>query len=207
MGMQAVKDAGKGIQNIVKGVGEEVLEQAGTQVITNGKAIGETLKQCSKSLKSCALKKTGVTISEAAGREGLNKLVDFSSHFIFEQLKSQISSSIQNKVNDKFCQSSLMSLVRKMHALDNIKKNINNKQTFKEKINQIVSETIDPKNNSKSNVWDSVGGQLCKGILSDSKYLGSKFSMATRILGTLNGMHQIATLIDNVHDQLMKKLS
>jgi hypothetical protein len=31
--------------------------------------------------------------------------------------------------------------------------------------------------------------------------------MGIRILGTLNGMNQIAFIIDNVHDQLVKKLS
>lgn len=43
MGMQSMKDAGKGLKNLAIGAGEEVLEQVGTNVITNGKAIGKTL--------------------------------------------------------------------------------------------------------------------------------------------------------------------
>jgi hypothetical protein len=78
-----------------------------------------------------------------------------------------------------------MSLVRKMYALDSI----HNSQSFKGKVDKIVAETINPEHNFLRKQWDSIGGPLCKGILSDSKYLGSPFSMVMRILGTLNGMH------------------
>jgi hypothetical protein len=69
MGWQAIKDAGKGVQNIVVGVSEEVLEQAGTKVITNGRAVTETLKQTGKSL---------VATEKSAMLESLNKFADFS---------------------------------------------------------------------------------------------------------------------------------
>jgi hypothetical protein len=203
MGWQAVKDAGKGVKNLAVGVGEEVLEQAGTRVVTNGKTIGNTLVQSGKNLKSLAFKQMGVATGEAAMREGLNKVADSLSHFALEQFKPQISLSIQNKVNTKFCQSNLMSLVRKIYALDSISKS----QNLRGKIDRIVAETINPEHNFWRRQWDSIGGPLCKGILSDQKYLGSPFSMGIRILGTLNGMHQIVFIIDNVHDQLVKKLS
>lgn len=103
MGWQSVKDAGKGIKNLAVGVGEEVLEQAGTQVFINGKTIGKTLVQTGTSLKSLAFKQMMVSTGEAAMREGLNKVADSLSHFALEQLKPQISSSIQSKVNTKFC--------------------------------------------------------------------------------------------------------
>lgn len=31
--------------------------------------------------------------------------------------------------------------------------------------------------------------------------------MALRVIGTLNGLYQITFIIDNIHDQLVKKLS
>ncbi|EAS05901.2 helicase carboxy-terminal domain protein (macronuclear) [Tetrahymena thermophila SB210] len=203
MGYQVAKDAGKGVKNLVVGVGEEVLEQAGTKVVTNCKTIGNTLIKSGKNLKSLAFKQVGVETGQAAMREGLNKAADSLSHFALEQFKPQISESIQNKVNTKFCQSNLMSLVRKMYALDNISKS----QNLRGKIDRIVAETISPEHKFCRKQWDSIGGPLCKGILSDQKMLGSPFSMGIRILGTLNGMHQIVFIIDNVHDQLVKKLS
>ena len=78
-----------------------------------------------------------------------------------------------------------MNLVRKMHALDSIKKS----QNLQGKINKIIAETIKPEHNFWRKQWDSIGGPLCKGILSDQKYLGSTFSMGFRILSTLNGMY------------------
>lgn len=68
-------------------------------------------------------------------------------------------------------------------------------------------DTINPKHNYWRKVWDSIGGPLCKGILSDQKFLGSPFSMAIRIISTLNGLHEITFIIDSVYDQLVKKLS
>lgn len=135
-------------------------------------------------LKSLRFPQMGIATGEAAVREGLNKVAASLSHFALEQFKPQISASIQNKVNTKFCQSNLMGLIRKFHALDSISMS----QHLKWKVDRIVAETINPEHNFWKKQWDSVGGPLCKGILSDSKYLGSPFSMGMRILGTLNGM-------------------
>lgn len=95
-----------------------------------------------------------------------------------------------------------MNLLRKMRALDNINKS----QNLKVKIDNIVAETINPEQKYWRKHWDSIGGPLCKGILSDSKYLGNKFSMSMRIIGTLNGLHQLTSIIDNIHYELVKKL-
>jgi len=203
MGWGKLKDAGRGIKNLVVGAGKEVLEQAGTRVVTNGRAIGQTLVQSGKNLKSLVFKQIGVSVGEAATREVLNKAADTLSHFALEQFKPQISESIQCKVNAKFCGSSLMSLMRKMHILDMI----NHSHNLKRRIDKIVAEVISPEHNFWRKQWDSVGGPLCKGILSDSKYLGSPFSMGIRILGTLNGLQQITFIIDNFYNQLVKKLS
>lgn len=81
MGLQGMKDAGKGIQNIVVGVEKEALEQVGARAITNGKAIGATLLSTGKNLKSFAFAQIGVGIGEAGLREGLNKVADKLSHF------------------------------------------------------------------------------------------------------------------------------
>lgn len=78
-----------------------------------------------------------------------------------------------------------MNLVRKMYALDFINKS----EILREKIDRIVLETINPEHKFWRKQWDSIGGPLCKGILSDQKFLGSKFSMGVRILGILNGIY------------------
>ncbi|CAF2079443.1 unnamed protein product [Rotaria magnacalcarata] len=141
MGFSAIKDAGKGIQTLVTGVGEEVLEQAGTNIITGGKAVSQVLVTTGKKFKSLAIKQIGVTIGENALREGLTKVADFSSHFVLEQLKPQISAMIQSKVSDKFSnEPKLLKIVRKMYAIDSF----NKQQQFKDKINKSVAETINP---------------------------------------------------------------
>lgn len=58
-----------------------------------------------------------------------------------------------------------------------------------------------------SKLWDSIGLQICKGVLSDKNYIGSTFSMGLRILGSLNGLYQLTCIIDKVINQLVKKLS
>ncbi|CAF1195636.1 unnamed protein product [Rotaria magnacalcarata] len=204
MGFSAIKDAGKGIQTFVTGVGEEVLEQAGTKIITDGKAVSQVLVMTGKNLKGLAIKQIGVTIGENALREGLTKVADFSSHFVLEQLKPQISTMIQSKVSDKFSnEPKLLKIVRKMYAIDSF----NKQQQFKDKINKSVAEIINPEHNFWRKQWDSIGGPLCKGLLSSSQHVGGPFSMGMRIVGTLHGMYQITFIIDKVHDQLLEKLS
>ncbi len=136
-------------------------------------------------------------------REGFNKVADSLSQYGLEMCKPKISSSIKSKVQSKFYESNLMSLVRKMYALDKMSKS----QNLKRKIDRIVSETINPQHSFWRKRWDSIAGPLFKGILSAQGYLGSPFSMAMRIMGTLNGLHQITQIIDKIHDELVKKLS
>jgi hypothetical protein len=96
-----------------------------------------------------------------------------------------------------------MSFVRKIYALDNIFKLYN----LRGKIDRIVTETINPERSFWRKQWDSIGNHLCKGILSDKKRLDNIFSIGIRLSGILNGMNQIVFIIDNVHDQLVKKLT
>ncbi len=104
MGWQALKDAGKGVKNLAVGVGEEVLEQVGTRVITNGKAVGTALVQTGKNLKKLMIAQIGVATGEAAMREGLNRAADSFSHFAMEQFRPNISYFIQSKVKPRFCE-------------------------------------------------------------------------------------------------------
>ncbi|CAF4453722.1 unnamed protein product, partial [Rotaria socialis] len=204
MGFSAIKDTGKGIQNLVTGVGEEVLEQAGTKIITDGKAVSQVLVTTGKNLKSLAIKQIGVTIGENALREGLTTVADFSSHFVLEQLKPQVSAMIQSKVSDQFSNKpKLLNIIRKMYAIESFDK----QQKFKDKINKCIAEIINPEHNFWRKQWDSIGGPLCKGLLSSSQHVGGPFSMGMRIVGTLHGMYQITFIIDKVHDQLLEKLS
>ncbi|CAF1601385.1 unnamed protein product [Rotaria magnacalcarata] len=111
---------------------------------------------------------------------------------------------IQSKVSDKFSnEPKLLKIVRKMYAIDSC----NKQQQFKDKINKSVAEIINPEHNFWRKQWDSIGGPLCKGLLSSSQHVGGPFSMGMRIVGTLHGMYQITFIIDKVHDQLLEKLS
>ncbi|CAF3169263.1 unnamed protein product [Rotaria sp. Silwood2] len=174
MGFSSIKDAGKGVQTIVSGARQEVLEQAGTKLLTSGKSAGTTLIQTGKNLRSLTVKFTCVTVGEAALREGLNKIADIGSNFMLEQMKTQISASVQNRVSSKFDESNLFKIVRKIFW---------RKQ------------------------WNSIGGPLCKGMLSSVEKIRGPVSMGIRIFGTLNGMYEITLIIQNVHNKLLKKLS
>ncbi|CAF4986969.1 unnamed protein product [Rotaria sp. Silwood1] len=202
MGISAIKDAGKGVQNVIKGVGQEMLEQAGTKVITDGKAVGQILVQSGKNLESLALKQIGVTTGENILKESLCKVANITSNFTLDQFKPHISTSIQRKVSSKFSESNLWTLVRKMYTIDSLNKD----QKFKEKINQIVIAILNRKSFFRKQ-WESVGDSLCRGILSNTNRVNNPAGMGIRILGTLNGTYQITVIIDNVHKQLLEKLS
>ncbi|CAF3951395.1 unnamed protein product, partial [Rotaria sordida] len=202
MGISSINNAGKGIQNVVQGVGQEVLEQAGTKVITDGKTVGQILVQSGNNLKSLALKQIGVTIGENILKESLCKVANITSNFTLEQFKPHISASIQRKVSSKFSESNLWTLVRKMYTIDSLNKD----QKFKEKINQIVIEILNRKSFFRKQ-WESIGDPLCRGILSNANRVNNPAGMGIRILGTLNGIYQITVIIDNAHKQLFEKLS
>ncbi|CAF4126159.1 unnamed protein product [Rotaria sp. Silwood2] len=89
MGLSSLKDAAKGAQNLVVGVGEEILEQASTRVITNGRSVYQTLNVARKNLNSLAVKHIAVTIQKNIIREGLNNLNEIMklvSDMITEQI-------------------------------------------------------------------------------------------------------------------------
>ncbi|CAF3170226.1 unnamed protein product [Rotaria sp. Silwood2] len=84
---------------------------------------------------------------------------------------------------------------------------INKQQKLKDKINKIVGDIINPRHNFWRRQWESVGGPLCKGILSSVEKIRSPASMAIRIIGILNGMHEIISLIDNIYNRLLEELT
>jgi hypothetical protein len=60
--------------------------------------VGKILTEGGKNLKGLAFKQIAVTAGESLGREVLNNLADYLSHFALEQFKPKISSTIQSKV-------------------------------------------------------------------------------------------------------------
>jgi preprotein translocase subunit SecA len=203
MGYSKLKDAGKGVKTLVGSAGTEALEQAGTQFAANTKTIGQTVAQTGKNLKSLAFKYTGVKAGEAVAREGLNSGVQYLSKFSFDLIKPQISESVQSKIRVIFSKPDLTYLLRKMYALDLQTKS----KILQCKVDQIVADTINPRHDFARRQWDSIGGPLLKGVLADAKNYGSAISMTIRIIGTLNGLHTLQTLINNVYTDLVKKLS
>ncbi|CAF4375751.1 unnamed protein product [Didymodactylos carnosus] len=203
MGYSKLKDVGKGVKTLVGSAGTEALEQAGTQFATNTKTSCQTVAQTGKNLKSLAFKCTGVKAGEAVVREGLNSGVQYLSKFSFDLIKPQISESVQSKIRMLFSKPDLTYLLRKMYALDLQTKS----KILQCKVDQIVADTINPRHDFARRQWDSIGGPLLKGVLADVKNYGSAISMTIRIIGTLNGLYALQTLIDNVYIELVKKLS
>jgi len=203
MGYSKLKDAGKGIKNLAQGVGTEALEQAGTQFATNAKTVGQTMAQTGKNLKSLAFKYTGVKAGEALVREGLNSGVQYLASFSFDLIRPQICESVQSKVRAKFAKPAMTYLLRKMYALDLQTKS----KALQCRIDQIVADTVNPRHDFARRQWDSIGGPLLKGILATSQNYGGAISMTIRILGTLNGLDTLFTMIDNVYEELIKKLT
>ncbi|CAF4590118.1 unnamed protein product, partial [Rotaria sp. Silwood2] len=203
MGYSKLKDAEKGVKTLVGSAGTEALEQAGTQFATNTKTIGQTVAQTGKNLKNLAFKYTGVKGSETVVREGLNSGVEYLSKFSFDLIKPKISESVQSKIRVIFSKSDLTYLLRKMDVLDLQTKS----KILQCKVDQIVADTINPRHDIARKQWDSIGGPLLKGVLADVKNYGSAISMTIRIIGTLNGLYTLQTLIDNVYIELVKNLS
>lgn len=72
---------------------------------------------------------------------------------------------------------------------------------------KIVSDSINPESSFMRKQWDSVAMPLLKGILGTSEKYGSAISLGIRIAGTLHGLYSIQAIIDNVQQNLIKKLA
>ena len=201
MGWGAIKNAGKGAVVLAEGVGTEVVEQAATQVITNYKTVEKTIMLTGKNLKNLVVKQIGVCLGEIAFREVLTSGSNSMSYLALEQLKPHISIYVQEKVKKRFCEQSLK-MVYKMYALENLVKNSN----LRQKIETWVADIFNPKINIVSfETWDFISKSLC--MLLFSKYLKVNGALGTSVISTFNGIAQLMTIIDQVYDYLMKKLS
>ncbi|CAF1433891.1 unnamed protein product [Adineta steineri] len=203
MGYSKLKDAGKAVKTLGEKTTTELLEQGIAQSMINKKTIGQTLTQSGKNLKSLAFKYTGVKMGEAVVREGLNSGIQYLSTFSFHLIKPQISESVQSRIRSTFSKSDLTCLLRKMYALDLQTKS----KMLQSKVDQIVADTINPQHDFARKQWDSIGLPLLKGVLADTRNYGRVIDMTIRIIGTLNGLYTLQTLIDNVYTELVKKLT
>ena len=201
-GYSKIKDAANGLSTLASEVTKEGLEQVGSQIVSNSKTVAKEMLKTGKNLKSLTFKYVGVKTGEAVAREALNNGVSYLCNLSFDQIKPQISEHIQYKVKSMFCRDNLNTLLRKMFALDKL----SNSQSLQGTVNKIIAETINPESSYLRKQWDSIGVPLLKGILSDEKYFGSAFSMALRIIGTLNGLYEIQAILEKVYEELVKKL-
>ena len=140
----------------------------------------------------------GVKACEAIGQKVLNSGVKYMTNIPFELLKTEICSSIQNKVRQKFSEPKLNQLLCKLYAKCS--------KTFDDKMNQIVNDIMNPKRSNFNKLWNSIGLPLLKGILSTSNQYGKAISMIFRISGTLNGLKEMWIIIDNFHNTLCENL-
>lgn len=204
MGWSAMKDAAKGTKALVSGVAQEALEQAGTQVVTNGKAIGQALKETGTNLYKYTGGVVATKLSEAAGREIVNQGFDFVSRKSLEYLTPQISQYVQTKVMLKFADTSkLANLIKKIYAVDSI----DGKRQLDARIQRVVVDLINPEHHFWRKQWDSVASPLLRGILGDQKFAGLAATSAFRVYGILSGIKEIVYIVSEVHDQLFTKLT
>lgn len=203
IGLQALKDAGKGLQTVYSAVTQEAIEQAGTQVVVRGKDLGQIITASGNELKKLALRQIGVNIGEAGAREILFQTADSLTAFSFEQYRPRILSSIRDKVSLRFSETSVKRIMRRMLAIDAIQ----GTNTLSARMDYCVKDIMSPTHTFWRSQWDSIGWPLCRGILSDPKYLSSPFSISVRLCGILNGLTEIVKVIDSLHEQLTARLT
>jgi len=202
MGCKSIKDAGKGLKNMIVGVPQNSLKEAGSQIITKGRAIGETAVQSAQSLKGLALGQNVVSISQEFGKEFLNNGIEFLSKIALNKFKPEIYSAVHRKIVDKFSTANtglnLQMFFRKFSSIEK-------PENFRFRIEKLTEEILNPKNSFLRTQFESIALPLCKGIL--SQYSGNMFSLAVRIAGNLFGMFELIMIIDYFHTELLKKLS
>ena len=204
MGLSGVKDAAKGLKTLSSAVLGEVTEQAATNLLINGKTVGQVSMMASKNLMNLALKQIGVSVANATARQCLNDVATKLTHFTLDQFKQQISDLINEKVINSMKDNTIYSCLQMMKALETI--NSDRRHQMKNRIDGYVAKIINPQHNFWRKQWESVGNPLCQGILADPKFLGSPFSMAIRIATTFNGIYQLNGIIDKVFADLKKRL-
>ena len=199
----AIQDATKGISSIST---KSAIKQAGKQV----GQVSKTIVTTGSNLKSLAFKYVATKGSEALAREVLNSGIRYLSEYSFSLLKPSIVAEIQNSVrNSVFNNSNLRDLLYKMKAIDLALKSQkpNMPDRLKNKVDTIVMDIINPRQDFVQKHWNAIGLPLLKGVLADSHRYSGVASMALRIVGTLSGMKEVVTLVDKTAEILLQKLT
>jgi len=198
MGLSSLKDGAKGIALLAEGAASELVEQAGTKVVMNGKLLNVTIASAGKNLKSLAVKQIATSTLETGSRivlkEAANGLADFS----FEQVKDDIIRKVGDHISTRFRSTEMSNLLRYHWAI--------NKTHLQLQMKAIVDGTVNPKATGWLQTWNNVGAPLCNGILASPQFLGSVYSRLTMISGMLLGSHEIITVIDRLCQEICSKL-
>ncbi|XP_047735505.1 uncharacterized protein LOC125177583 [Hyalella azteca] len=195
MGYSKFKEGVKGLKTLAPGIG---VKEAGTRIISNGKLASQTILTTGKNLKTVTAKIVCTKTVEAVAREGLNTVIQHLSNLTFALLKPKICEAVQSRVFSAFHRPELFSCLGKFFASDLCQ--------FKTKINSLVGEILNPLRGFMRGLLDSVCLPLIKGVLSDSNRFGSLPSLVIRTFSTLNGVHKVQTLADDVLNELKEKL-
>ena len=201
IGLQALQDAGKGASLLTTGLQEEALEQLGVQLVTNSRNIELTLKSGTQQLQNLTYQYVGSTAARSASREVLNMVSDTFVNFCFKQYHPQIADAIGSQVVSRFSDSELKKIICKLLFCDKLQNN-SVRQSF---IEYSIGQIIHPTNSFWMTQMKTIGYPLSKGILSQPQLVTTPVSMAARIVFILNGLKDVACVIDNLHDELLKK--
>ncbi|XP_047737962.1 uncharacterized protein LOC125178388 [Hyalella azteca] len=184
-------------------VGREVMEQAGVQVVVNRKLAGQVVLNTSKNLKSLAGKacrKAAMAVAKECTSTAIQHLSDFS----FALLKPKICESVQSKVTSAFKRHpELVIILRQLNAIDRVAKS----HRLQIKVDNIVKKTSSIViTDFMKNENVSICSPLIKCVLSDSNMNGGNASIPTKVITTLNGLHQVNILADKIIEALLTKL-
>lgn len=200
-GFGKAKDAAKGLSTLVTETSREALEQAGTQLASNTKVAAKEMVKTTKNLKSLTLKHISVKVGKTVAKQTMNSSISFLYNKSFDLLKPQIAESIQYRVKYIFSSADLNSLFRKMFALDMIlkpKTHQNNVMRIRKFIEEICHE---------SRFLRKEFYQIADVLLGAFSNLDSSLSIIQKIAGTVQGLDQLASIIDKYREQLLKKLA
>ncbi len=188
--VRGIQGTGTAIQTVRTGA----VEFGVTKLVT-----GSGVKQASRGqLTKLAVQSLGVKVIEAGAREGFNKgvdtLFDYGIRFLEPKLSEKVfQPQIRALVNG---QREIRFLIRKMYAIDT---QLNQKLLLHYIKNTIAFVT-------SSSLWDSIGLQLARGVLSDSDNMGSGASAAVKIVGLCNGSSEVSTLCAKLEKNLRARL-
>ncbi|XP_037031668.1 uncharacterized protein LOC119071124 [Bradysia coprophila] len=204
MGLGALKDGAKGIAQLGQSAATEVAEQAGTKMVTGvaKQTLNATISATAKTLKSLVVKHIAVQATETVARTGINAVVETLAEFAFDSVKDKITLEVDATVRREFRKPEFTTCLATYSALDMARRS----KLLEYKVNGWLMEVTNPHSNDWNKLWDQVGYPLIQGILSDPKYLGSGFSMTTRLIGLINGSEEILTVTTRVTENIEVKL-